>query len=284
MKLKGTDGGGIAGLRCDTNGHIVGGKLKAECVDASNLERKKAGLMGDKSEIYKTKLLRQYPFPEFEDEFFVTEAIMGNRMAADGYILRWFNKAIRVTEYYDDGLTKQGLTLFERNPIGWGLYIRQNKRFDQYSDQERDWITMYYYIVNRSVFESKEDLKFHLGVSDLEIQFFEKKIDSMKKDLREILGRRIGVYGLGYNGRLLMHCLRVTDLEVVFSMDKNKRVTDKTKILLDERIPDVDSIVVTPEKDFDHIRDFLQVKTQNRIVPFCDIKDIISKLFEGVFR
>lgn len=61
--------------------------------------------MQDKAEVYVTKVLRMYKFPEFEGENFMTEAVVWYKMAQDGYKIRWFDEDIYVCEYLDDGLT-----------------------------------------------------------------------------------------------------------------------------------------------------------------------------------
>ena len=61
--------------------------------------------MQDKAEVYVTKILRMYKFPEFEGENFMTEAVVWYKMAQDGYKIRWFDESIYVCEYLDDGLT-----------------------------------------------------------------------------------------------------------------------------------------------------------------------------------
>lgn len=77
-------------------------------VDATNFEREKYGLLGDKAEVYRTDLLRKHKFPEFDGELFVTEDICYQEIANEGYKIRWFNEPVCVYEYLDDGLTKNG--------------------------------------------------------------------------------------------------------------------------------------------------------------------------------
>lgn len=73
-----------------------------------NHERCNFDLERDKAEIYRTKLLRQYKFPEYDDEYFVTEAVCWNRISLDGYYTRFFPEPIYLCEYMEDGLTKSG--------------------------------------------------------------------------------------------------------------------------------------------------------------------------------
>ncbi len=126
---------GVSGLKCTKNGKIIGGNVtfqnKSTYVDASNLERNKYGLYGDKAEVYFTDILRKYPFPEFEGEYFVTEGCVWDAIAADGYKIRWFNKPIYVCEYLNDGLTNTGANELEgsiKNFKGYLYFISQYLR------------------------------------------------------------------------------------------------------------------------------------------------------------
>ena len=51
-------------------------------------------LDSDKAEIYYTDVLKKYPFPVFEGEKFIPESIVWDRIAKDGYKLRYFNTII----------------------------------------------------------------------------------------------------------------------------------------------------------------------------------------------
>ena len=63
---------------------------------------------GERAMIFYTRIHRQYPYPEFPGEKFMTEAVAWNRMAGDGYKVRYFNDIIWIYEYKDDGLTRSG--------------------------------------------------------------------------------------------------------------------------------------------------------------------------------
>ncbi len=96
---------GVAGLKGNGE-NAIGGTPPKAYIDATNLERKKYGLSGDKAEIYKTEILKQYPFPEFEGENFLRESAVWDRIAQDGLKIRWFNEIIYLCEYIADGLTQ----------------------------------------------------------------------------------------------------------------------------------------------------------------------------------
>lgn len=98
---------GVAGLKgWKEKKEAIGSSISNDYIDATNLERKKYKLLGDKAEIYKTEVLKKYPFPEFEGENFIRESAVWDCIAKDGYKLRWFNRIIYRCEYQDDGLTK----------------------------------------------------------------------------------------------------------------------------------------------------------------------------------
>jgi len=88
-------------------------------IDSSNIQRRKNHLLGDKAEIYKTKILKKYLFPEFEGETFVTEGVVWNKIALDGYKIRWFDKIIYIGNYLNDGLTKNLDNLRHNNINGY---------------------------------------------------------------------------------------------------------------------------------------------------------------------
>lgn len=101
---------GVGGYRADFCGNVYGGSLKinGQFVDCTNIERQQFNLGGDKATAFYTDVLRHYPFPEFEGEYFVSESAWLTPMAMDGYKIRWFPQILVYGEYTEDGLTKQG--------------------------------------------------------------------------------------------------------------------------------------------------------------------------------
>ena len=91
---------------------------KAYYRDVKNTEREGAGLSKDKAEVYFTEVLKKYPFPEFDGETFISEEVVWNKIAADGYFLRFIYYPIYVCEYLSEGLTKSGNLKYVNNPKG----------------------------------------------------------------------------------------------------------------------------------------------------------------------
>ena len=102
---------------------------------------------GERAFAFYTDIHRQYLYPEYEGEKFMTEAIAWNRMAHDGYKIRYFNDIIWIYEYKEDGLTKAGEALFHRNPRGYGLFLREKIQFLDFSIRDQ-WELRISYIIN----------------------------------------------------------------------------------------------------------------------------------------
>ena len=115
-----------------------------EFFDGSLLDRYRC-VEGERALAFYTDIHRKYPYPSFGDEKFMTEAVAYNRMAHDGYKMRFYNDIICVYEYRDDGLTKAGNTLFLKNPRGYGLWLREKAEFTGASLKRklRLWYTFY---------------------------------------------------------------------------------------------------------------------------------------------
>lgn len=116
---------GVSGLRGYSLDKSIGNKLNNEFIDATNLERRRKGLLGDKAEVYFTSVLKKYPFPEFENENFLSEEVVWNAIASDGYYIRWFNEIIYICDYLDGGLTKNGNEKYIKNPLGVLYWAKQ---------------------------------------------------------------------------------------------------------------------------------------------------------------
>lgn len=84
---------------------------------------------GERASVFYTEIHRKYLYPEFPGEKFLIESVTWNRMAHDGYKMRFFNHIIWVYEYKADGLTNAGYQNFLNNPQGTGLFWREKAQF-----------------------------------------------------------------------------------------------------------------------------------------------------------
>lgn len=96
---------GVCGLDATFDGHIIGSGLPEETVDSSGIEvRFKMGVTGDMKEVFRTSVMREFPFPEIQSERFCPEILVWNRIATR-YKLRYFNRVIYLAEYQPEGIT-----------------------------------------------------------------------------------------------------------------------------------------------------------------------------------
>ena len=96
---------GYTFLRQYPNGVINGKKFKRNAIIGNYIDiRINKNIDGDKAEVFYTKCLKEYPFPEFEKEKFLGEDVVWIQMA-NKYKMIYFNKAIYVGDYLKEGLT-----------------------------------------------------------------------------------------------------------------------------------------------------------------------------------
>lgn len=96
---------GLAFCRGYDQNTIIGKTFDGFSKDATSLERSKFNIMGDKAEVFYTDILKKYPFPQFPNENFVTEATVWYKIANDNYKIRWYQDIIYICNYLEDGLT-----------------------------------------------------------------------------------------------------------------------------------------------------------------------------------
>lgn len=75
--------------------------------------------------IFKTEIIKQYVFPKFKGERFITESVFYNQFFYE-YQFLVFSEQLYISEYMQDGYTNQGLRLFVKNPKGYAYALKQN--------------------------------------------------------------------------------------------------------------------------------------------------------------
>lgn len=109
---------GIAGLRVTPELKTIGNECYYETLDTTFFDyRFKLKIHGDRAEIIKTDIMREYPFPEFESEKFLGEAIIWNSMSSQ-YLTRFTNDKFYICEYQPGGLTDTFNKKMDENPFG----------------------------------------------------------------------------------------------------------------------------------------------------------------------
>lgn len=121
---------GIGFNRGYSESEMIGNTFSSYYIDCTNLERGKNNILGDKSEIYITEILRKIKFPEIEGENFMSEVVLWNEIARQGYKLRWFNEIIYICNYLEDGLTINRNSIYKKNPIAHKMMVRELLQID----------------------------------------------------------------------------------------------------------------------------------------------------------
>lgn len=115
----------LSGLqKMNVNGHNM------RYIDGTNIEiRFCKKLTGDMKEVFRTDVLREFPFPEIKEEKFCPEVLIWNRIATK-YKLRYIDKVIYLAEYQEGGLTA-GITKARMNsPIVTMMTYQEMTTYD----------------------------------------------------------------------------------------------------------------------------------------------------------
>lgn len=111
-----TNLGGLALRGCYENGKIVGNSTFSQIICNSIDIRNIHGVKGDLVEIFLTRVMKEFPFPEIKNEKFCPEVLVWNRIAQH-YDLVYVNEPIYVVEYQDGGLTDRIVKIRMTSPI-----------------------------------------------------------------------------------------------------------------------------------------------------------------------
>lgn len=257
---------GLSGLMCSyTDGRVIGGTPSfQDYVDATNLERGKYGLMGDKTCAYRTQIWRDYPLPEFEGENFLGEGIVHNKIANCGLKVRWFNRVLAYADYIEDGLT---WNIFEKrrdNPLGWAANIVSNVNYvckDKRNVLKERYL--FYECMHHKF--SKQEMCDLLEITETEYFSLDRKWSGLLESLDELFKtRRISslcLYGMGMNAKRLLLYLEELQLEIQYGIDANyAQIHFQPVYSLDMELPVVDSVCITMKKWKNDLQKKIQTK------------------------
>ncbi|WP_299767280.1 glycosyltransferase family 2 protein [uncultured Dokdonia sp.] len=113
-----TEIAGVVGLKCYFNKQVVGSSsLERDTICDIFDYRYTHKVKGDRAEVFKTSILKQYPFPKFAEEKFLPESIVWNRIGQH-YQMLFFNENVYECEYLADGLSARSILLRRKYPKG----------------------------------------------------------------------------------------------------------------------------------------------------------------------
>ena len=121
---------GVCGLKAYFTGERVGGEVDMDVIDCTSLDvRLKYHVRGDLAEVFKTNILKQFPFPEIPGELFCSEGLVWNRIARE-YKMRFFFEKIYLCDYLPDGLTSKIVKIRMQSPVATKLLYSELYRMD----------------------------------------------------------------------------------------------------------------------------------------------------------
>lgn len=113
---------GIVGIKAFYDYNVVGNYFPEDVKRASLLELcSEYGKKGDTALIWRTEVLKEYPFKVFENENFLRENTAYD-LIAKKYKMAVTNKIIYLCEYFEDGLSANATKLEFKNPKGAAYY------------------------------------------------------------------------------------------------------------------------------------------------------------------
>lgn len=97
--------GVLCGMKHYFNGKRICSNFPYDKIDCTALDfRYKYRVKGDVAEVVRTKVMKEFPFPQYPGERFCPEAILFNRIAQK-YLTHYFNACIYLCKYLPDGLS-----------------------------------------------------------------------------------------------------------------------------------------------------------------------------------
>jgi glycosyltransferase involved in cell wall biosynthesis len=116
---------GLSGIDITPSGEKAGGGDDFGTIDADNIDiRLKYHVKGDLSEVFRTDIMREFPFPDFEGEKFCPEDLVWNRITAN-HIIHYCYKPIYICEYMPDGLTAKIMKVRRDSPLASMTYYSE---------------------------------------------------------------------------------------------------------------------------------------------------------------
>ena len=120
--------GGVAGRKAYFDGNLIGSAagVNEEIMDVFEF-RYKRKITGDMCEVFKTAVLKEFPFPEIKGEKFCPEALVWNRIGTK-YPLLWFDAPIYLAEYQPEGLTARIFEVRKKSPVATTICYQELSR------------------------------------------------------------------------------------------------------------------------------------------------------------
>ena len=133
---------GVSGNLIQPDGKAIGTSFTGQYKDLYYHERNKYNITGDKAEAFFMHHIKDFRFPVFENEKFLTESVLflefGEKLK-----IRYYNEPIYKAEYLQDGLSKNITNILKKNPKGLAHLI--TKEIQVYKKGIKAQLSYFYY-------------------------------------------------------------------------------------------------------------------------------------------
>lgn len=121
---------GVCGLKAYFTGEKVGGEQNFGELECNSLDfRYKYKVKGDMAEVFRTSVIREFPFPEIDGEKFCPEAVVWQRVAAK-YKYHYFYRKTYLCDYLPDGLTAKITKIRMQCPVASSICYSELSQAD----------------------------------------------------------------------------------------------------------------------------------------------------------
>lgn len=122
--------GGVVGFMSHRSGEMIERRNDFEVLDMSYTESHyNRHMAGDMAEVFRTSVLKEFPFPEIEGEKFCPEALLWNRISTK-YKLRYFNQVVYFRDYLEGGLTDRIVRIRMQSPVASMMCYQELTTYD----------------------------------------------------------------------------------------------------------------------------------------------------------
>ena len=122
--LRETDCGFISG-KVDEKNNLLCSNISSSLPHVGLNKLNSIGINGEFSFVFKTQILRNYLYPEIDNEKFIGESVLYDKLELSGYTLCPVPGFLTICEYQENGLTSIFYKLMLENPIGYKIYYKQ---------------------------------------------------------------------------------------------------------------------------------------------------------------
>lgn len=112
---------GLIAYKGESATETIGTEFPTGVTRSSLNDLYRAGFKGDTTLVFKTAVIKNYPFPKIEGEKFITEDYAYCQID-EKYEMQVENEILTICEYLEDGYTKNAIRLIIKNPVGANNY------------------------------------------------------------------------------------------------------------------------------------------------------------------